>query len=166
MLQLGTALALLGVAYASPFEKAAALSDCLSASGVPTTAPGTNDWKLDASPYNLRLNYTPVAIAVPTTAKHVQDTVACAAKLGVKANAKCGGHSYGSFGLGGEDGHLTLELDRMNKVTLDKETGIARVEGGARLGHVASELYDQGKRGFSHGTCPGYVNSIASLCMC
>ncbi|KAK1756959.1 putative FAD-linked oxidoreductase YvdP [Echria macrotheca] len=155
MLQLGAFVALLGLASASPFEKAAALSDCLSSAGVPTDATGTSDWKLDAAPYNLRLNYTPVAIAVPTTAAHVQGAIACAAKLGVKANAKCGGHSYGSFGLGGEDGHLILELDRMNNVVLDNSTGIARVEGGARLGHVASELYNQGKRGFSHGTCPG-----------
>lgn len=155
MLQLAPLLALLGLAAASPFEKQAALTDCLSAAGVPVSAPGTPDWKLDASPYNLRLNFTPVGIAVPTTTKHIQDTVACAVKLGVKANAKCGGHSYGSFGLGGEDGHLTLELDRMNEVILDKETGIARVQGGARLGHVASELYKQGNRGFSHGTCPG-----------
>ncbi|KAK0652835.1 hypothetical protein B0T16DRAFT_388034 [Cercophora newfieldiana] len=147
--------ALLGLAAASPFEKQAALSACLSASSVPTSAPGTQDWKLDASPYNLRLNYTPVAISVPTTAEHVQNAVACAAKLGIRANAKCGGHSYGSFGLGGEDGHLTIELDRMNEVVLDTATGNARVQGGARLGHVASELWTQGKRAFSHGTCPG-----------
>ena len=148
-------LALLGLAAASPFEKAAALSECLSAAGVPTSAPGTPDWKLDAAPYNLRLNFTPVAIAVPATQKHVQDAVACAAKLGVKANAKCGGHSYGSFGLGGEDGHLTIELDRMDKVVLENTTGVATVQAGARLGHVASQLYTQGKRAFSHGTCPG-----------
>ncbi|KAK3359446.1 hypothetical protein B0T25DRAFT_98854 [Lasiosphaeria hispida] len=155
MLSLLPLFALLGLTAALESEKAAALADCLSTCGVPVNAPGTADWKLDAAPYNLRLNYTPVAIAVPTTAQHVQDAVSCAAKLGVKANAKGGGHSYGSFGLGGEDGHLTIELDRMNKVVLDNTTGIATVEGGSRLGHVAFELYNQGKRGFSHGTCPG-----------
>ncbi|KAK4191294.1 putative reticuline oxidase precursor, partial [Podospora australis] len=148
-------LGLAGTGYASPFDKASSLSDCLLASEVPVSAPGTADWKLDAAPFNLRLNFTPVAIAVPRNAKHVQDAVACAAKLGIKANAKCGGHSYASFGLGGEDGHLTIEMDRMNKVVLDNTTGIATVEGGSRLGHVAWELYQQGKRGFSHGTCPG-----------
>ncbi|KAK3366153.1 hypothetical protein B0T24DRAFT_414925 [Lasiosphaeria ovina] len=161
MLPLHPLLALLGLAgaspaaHASPFDKADALADCLSKSGVPTDALGTDDWKLDVAPYNLRLNFTPVGIAVPTTPKHVQDAVACAAKLGVKANAKCGGHSYGSFGLGGEDGHLTIEMDRMNKVVLDNTTGIATIEGGSRLGHVAWELYNQGNRAFSHGTCPG-----------
>lgn len=155
MLRLAPFVALLGLANASPFDKAAALTNCLVDSGVPVNAPGSADWKLDAAPFNLRLNFTPVAIAVPTTSKHVQDAVACAAQLGIKANAKCGGHSYASFGLGGEDGHLTIEMDRMNKVVLDNTTGIATVEGGSRLGHVAYELYQQGKRGFSHGTCPG-----------
>ncbi|KAK3370034.1 hypothetical protein B0H63DRAFT_402711 [Podospora didyma] len=149
------ATTLASICQASPLDKAEALSDCLSKSGVPTDALGSEDWKLDASPYNLRLNFTPVGIAVPTTVKHIQDAVACAAKLGVKANAKCGGHSYASFGLGGEDGHLTIEMDRMNKVILNNATGIASVEGGSRLGHVAYELYNQGKRAFSHGTCPG-----------
>lgn len=153
-------LALLGLAtasQASPFDQADTLTECLTKSGVPVDVHGSSDWKLDVSPFNLRLNFTPVAIALPTIPKHVQDAVACARQLGIKANAKCGGHSYASFGLGGEDGHLIIEMDRMNKVVLDNSTGIATVEGGSRLGHVAWELYNQGKRGFSHGTCPGYV---------
>lgn len=43
----------------------------------------------------------------------------------------------------------------MNAVRLDTASGIASVEGGSRLGYVVSELYAQGKRAFSHGTCPG-----------
>lgn len=139
----------------SAFQKRDVLADCLSKAGVPTDSPGSDDYKLDMSPFNLRLNYTPVAIAVPTTVQHIQNAVACAAKLGVKANAKGGGHSYASFGLGGTDGHLVIELDRMNAVVLNNSSGVASVEGGSRLGHVASELLAQGNRGFSHGTCPG-----------
>ncbi len=151
-------LALLGLAstsYASPFDKADALVDCLTKAGVPVDASGSPDYLLDATPFNLRLNYTPVAVAAVTTTKHIQDAVACARQLGIKANAKCGGHSYASFGLGGEDGHLIVELTRMNKVVLDNTTGIATAQGGTRLGHLASELYNQGKRAISHGTCPG-----------
>jgi len=161
MFRLPPLFALLGLATlvpataASPFDKADALAECLSKSGVPIDGIESPDWKVDVAPFNLRLSYTPVGIVVANTVQHVQDAVACAARIGVKANAKCGGHSYGSFGLGGEDGHLTIELDRMNKIILDNTTGIARVEGGARLGHVANELYKQGRRAFSHGTCPG-----------
>ena len=151
-------LALLGLAstsHASPFDKAGELVDCLTKADVPVDASGSADYLLDATPFNLRLNYTPVAVAAVTTTKHIQDAVGCARQLGIKANAKCGGHSYASFGLGGEDGHLIVELTRMNKVVLDNSTGIATAQGGTRLGHLASELYNQGKRAISHGTCPG-----------
>lgn len=151
-------LQLLGQAQLSSASRLGAnttIEDCLKTAGVPLDAPGTADWAQDVAPFNLRLNYTPVAIAVPTTVAHIQDAVRCAAKLGLKANPKCGGHSYASFGLGGEDGHLVIEMDQMDSVVLDNSTGIATIQGGARLGHIATELYAQGKRDFSHGTCPG-----------
>ncbi|TLD09953.1 hypothetical protein PgNI_06467 [Pyricularia grisea] len=142
-------------ALASPLSKIALLDNCLSAAEVPIDAPGSPDWLLDSTTFNLRLNYTPAAIATPTTIPQIQAAVSCAATAGLKANAKSGGHSYASFGTGGEDGHLVIQLDRMNGVSLDVDTGIATVQGGARLGRVANELYKQGKRAISHGTCPG-----------
>lgn len=72
----------------------------------------------------------------------------------MRVSARGGGHSYGSFGLGGEDGHLVIVLDSMDSVTLG-EDGKAVVQPGARLGHVAYELFNQGHRAISHGTCPG-----------
>ena len=134
------------------------LSTCLAAASVPIDAPSSSNWTADALPYNKRLAYNPIAIAVPNALQHIQDAVKCAAQNGLKANAKSGGHSYASFGLGGEDGHLVIELDRMNAVkVVDNSTGVAMIEGGARLGHVATKLYTQGGRAMAHGTCPGYV---------
>jgi FAD/FMN-containing dehydrogenase len=130
------------------------LDDCLTCAGVPFNVRGSASWRKDVAPFNARLPYVPVAIAVPTEIAHIQDAVRCAAKVGVKASPKCGGHSYASFGLGGEDGHLVIELDRMKNVVVGSD-GIARIQAGARLGHVASELYAQGKRAIAHGTCPG-----------
>ncbi|AEO63154.1 a2da38d3-a863-4ab5-9c5d-49416d8232d7 [Thermothielavioides terrestris] len=155
LISLSALLGLAGSSHALALDKAAALADCLSKASVPVDAPGSADYKLDVSSFNLRLNYTPVAVVGVNTTKQIQDAVSCARQLGLKANAKCGGHSYASFGLGGEDGHLVIEMSRMNKVVLDNDTGIATVEGGARLGHLAVELYTQGNRAISHGTCPG-----------
>ncbi len=155
-MQLAYALSTIAVALAaaSPHTKRAAIDDCLSTAKVPVDARNSSDWKVDVHTYNQRLLYTPAAIAIPSTVEHIQAAVSCAAKAGVKVTPKCGGHSYASFGLGGEDGHLVLQLDRMDKVTLDPDTQIATVQPGARLGHVAMELYEQGNRAFSHGTCP------------
>jgi len=156
MLRLATlaGLAIGANAIAVPLAKRAALESCLKEAEVPIDAPGTKDYEMDSAPFNVRLPYSPAAIAVPQTEKHIQDAIACGVKNGVKVTPKCGGHSYSNFGFGGEDGHLMLELDRMNEVTIDKD-GIATVPGGSRLGHVAYTLFNEAGRAFSHGTCPG-----------
>lgn len=136
-------------------DKRASIDDCLRTAAVPVNERDSTSWAQDTLPFNDRLHYNPVAIAVPTTVAHIQAAVSCAVKVGVKATPKGGGHSYASSGLGGEDGHLVIQLDRMYNVTLDTKTNIATIQPGARLGHVATELFKQGKRAFSHGTCPG-----------
>lgn len=139
---------------------------CLTSSGVPIDAKGSADWNRDAAPFNLRVPYTPVAVAVPTTIEHIQKSVLCAKTLGIKASAKSGGHSYASMGLGGEDGHLVVELDRMHNVTLG-EGNIAIAQPGVRLGHLATELATKYGRAIAHGTCPGSVlRRFSSLWSC
>jgi hypothetical protein len=57
-------------------------------------------------PFNLRLQYKPIAVVIPTTNQHVQDAVVAAGNCGVKVQAKSGGHSYASFSSGGQDGSM------------------------------------------------------------
>ncbi|KAI1342298.1 Glucooligosaccharide oxidase [Xylariaceae sp. FL0016] len=149
------AIGLLGLAQGAALDRRAVLEDCLSQAKTSIDAVGSKDWDLDTRPFNERLAYKPEVVAVPTTAAQIQSAIACGKKLGYKVTPKGGGHSYASYGLGGEDGHLVIQLDRMFAVKLDDKTGKATVEAGARLGHVAAELYAQGKRAISHGTCPG-----------
>lgn len=141
--------------HGAVLDRRAALEGCLLEASVPVDARGSADWVDDVSSFNGRVKFDPIAIAVPTTVEHIQAAVSCGAEAGVKVTPKTGGHSYASLGLGGEDGHLVLALDRMHNVTLDKETNTATVQSGTRLGHLASELFAQGKRAIAHGTCPG-----------
>ncbi|KAK1760328.1 Glucooligosaccharide oxidase [Echria macrotheca] len=127
---------------------------CLTSAGVPIDTKGSADWQRDAAPFNLRVPYTPVAVSVPTTIAQIQKSVICGKSLGIKVSAKSGGHSYASIGLGGEDGHLVVELDRMYNVSL-AEGNIAVVQPGTRLGHLATELATKYGRAIAHGTCPG-----------
>ncbi|KAH8599583.1 hypothetical protein B0O99DRAFT_590161 [Bisporella sp. PMI_857] len=131
------------------------ITDCLDASSVPQVLSGTANFTQAIKPFNLRLPFTPVAVAVPTTTAQVQAAVACGVKLGVTVSPKSGGHSYASHGLGGEDGHLVVDMKYWNTVALDNSTGIATVGPGSRLGNVAQALYAQGSAAISHGTCPG-----------
>ena len=133
----------------------ATIEKCLTDAKVPISTKASEDWTEDAAPFNIRLPYSPTAIAFPQNTKHIQESVKCGKKLGIKVTAKSGGHSYASFGLGGENGHLVVELDQLYNVTYDAKKNIATVQPGARLGHVATVLYEQYGRAISHGTCPG-----------
>lgn len=139
-----------------PPVSSSALSLCLADANIPFMVQGSVDWKRSIKPWNVRLAYTPAAVATPHTIEQIQVAVNCGIKNRVRVTAKGGGHSFGSYGLGGEGGHLVIELQQLNKVTLF-ENGTARIQPGARLGHVSSELYKQGGRAIPHGACPGSV---------
>ncbi|KAF5020130.1 hypothetical protein F66182_7841 [Fusarium sp. NRRL 66182] len=131
-----------------------ALNACLAERAVPYVPRNSTQWTQEARPYNLRLAYIPAAIVIPTTTEHIQDAVRCGSLHGVRVSARSGGHSYGSFGYGGEDGHLVVVLDAMDRVTLNKDMS-CNIQAGARLGHVATELFKLDQRAIPHGTCPG-----------
>jgi len=135
-------------------SKYANIVNCLTAASVPQDYPGTSNFTQDIIPYNLRVNFTPVAVAVPSTVPQVQAAVRCASAVGVKVNPKSGGHSYAGHSIGGEDGHFIIDLKYFYDVTVNS-SGIATVGPGARLGNVALALYDQGHRALAHGICPG-----------
>ena len=65
--------------------------------------------------------------------------------------------------LGGEDGHLIVDMRRFNSVTVDPEAHTAVVGAGGRLGNIALALYEQGKQAISHGTCPGSVEITGEI---
>jgi len=146
---------LLASTNATPLAKRAALDDCLKKAAVPTLTSGTADYTQSIKPFNNRVTFKPAAYAVPTTVKHVQDAVACGAANNILVTAKSGGHSYGSHGLGGEDGHLIVDMRGFKAVTLDAAADTAIIGTGGRLGDVATALYNQGKKAMVHGTCPG-----------
>ncbi|EPS40171.1 hypothetical protein H072_6036 [Dactylellina haptotyla CBS 200.50] len=129
--------------------------DCLNSKSVPQALPGSSSFTFEARGFNLRLPFTPAAIAMPTTVPQVQAAVLCGVQYKLKITAKAGGHSYANHGIGGENGHLMINMKYFNSVTLDTTTNIATIGPGARLGNVAQALYNQGKRAISHGTCPG-----------
>lgn len=66
--------------------------------------------------------------------------------MSTKVAARCGGHSYAAFGIGGKDGSLVIDMANFSSVSVDAETGIATVGGGVRLGNMANELWKQGER--------------------
>jgi len=160
-------LLLAAVVCALPGRKVtrAEIDSCLDSAAVPQYLSTSTNFTQAVLPYNLRIPFTPVAVAVPTTVAQVQAAVKCGAKLGITVSPKSGGHSYANHGIGGEDGHLMVDMKYWNTVSLDKDSGVATIGPGSRLGNVAQALYTQGNVALSHGTCPSYVlicNAIQS----
>ncbi|KAH7336607.1 glucooligosaccharide oxidase [Rhexocercosporidium sp. MPI-PUGE-AT-0058] len=136
-------------------QRRATVVDCLSTAGVPRSVAGSANFTQAIKPFNLRLPFTPVAVATPSTVAQVQAAVACGAQYKLAVTAKGGGHSYASHGIGGENGHLVVDMKLFTSVSVDSTTQIASIGTGSRLGNVAIALFNQGQRMFSHGTCPG-----------
>ncbi|ORY14324.1 glucooligosaccharide oxidase [Clohesyomyces aquaticus] len=143
------------LSHANPLDKRAVVDTCLSTAKVPVFTSGSGDYNQAIKPFNNRVTFKPAAYAVPQTIQQVQDAVKCGSSNGVTVTAKSGGHSYGSHGLGGEDGHLIVDMRNFNSVTVDQAAFTANIGPGGRLGNVATALYNQGKQAISHGTCPG-----------
>ena len=109
---------------------------------------------IDAIPWNLRCRPQPLAITYVQDARDVALAVKVAASFNVPVQARSGGHSFGSYSLGGKDGALVIDLAALNTVHVDQSTWKATIGGGTRLKQVTNGLFDQGKRAIAHGTCP------------
>ncbi|OQD81026.1 hypothetical protein PENANT_c030G01884 [Penicillium antarcticum] len=130
------------------------LADCLATKDVLTVFNTSAQWLELAKSFTFARLYNPVAITLPTTPQEVSESVSCAASVGIKVQARSGGHSYASYSTGGKNGSLIVDLRMFNEITVDNKTGVASVGGGVRLGNLDLSLYAQGKRALSHGTCP------------
>lgn len=131
------------------------LDDCLASFEDPVLSSGSTNYTQAIKPFNLRVPFRPASYVVPSSVEHIQDAVSCGVKNKIHVTAKSGGHSYGSHGLGREDGHLVIDMRHFNSVIVDQQAHTAVIGAGVRLGNTALALYDQVKQATSHGTCPG-----------
>ncbi|KAJ8481694.1 hypothetical protein ONZ45_g15225 [Pleurotus djamor] len=156
MFSLSGCISLLSVASlvaAFPHDIRADLVTCLKSAGLSVVAPGAPDYAQDSLAFNRRFTYTPAAIVFPTSPAQVSSAVKCAKSSNVPVAARSGGHSYGAFGLGGQNGALVVDLSKMKKITMNSDQ-TATIQTGNRLGDVASTLFNNGGRAMPHGTCP------------
>ncbi|ETS87173.1 hypothetical protein PFICI_01001 [Pestalotiopsis fici W106-1] len=128
---------------------------CMEFRNTPCLEPRDREWDQYAATYNIRVPVTPKFIALPRSIDEVALAMECVHICGLTAQAKSGGHSYGSFSNGGFDGEVVVDLREMQTVHVDSRTNVARVDGGLRLGNLAVALYQQGERALAHGSCAG-----------
>ncbi|KAI1814152.1 Glucooligosaccharide oxidase [Poronia punctata] len=111
-----------------------------------------SDWESYSSTYNKFVPSIPTVVIIPKDVPQVQLSVITASKLGLKIQARSGGHSYASHSNGGWNGSAVIDLRNFQDIVLNP-SGIVRVGGGVRLGNLSSEIFRQGQRALAHGTC-------------
>ncbi|KAK6978117.1 Reticuline oxidase [Favolaschia claudopus] len=109
---------------------------------------------LYVKPYNTAIHVTPAAVTRPSTAQDVAGIVQCAAASSVKVQPRSGGHSYGNYGIGGEDGAVVVDLANFQQFSMDNTTWKATIGAGTLLADVTDRLHNAGGRAIAHGTCP------------
>ncbi|CAI9116453.1 OLC1v1017595C1 [Oldenlandia corymbosa var. corymbosa] len=149
------------------------IATCLANKGVKnfTLFPNNHDeedtsWRayysfLNFSIQNLRFAESsvpkPIAIVMPETKEELVNSVICCRKGSWEIRVRCGGHSYEGTSSVATDGIPFVIIDLMNldRVSIDLESGVAWVEGGAILGKTYYAISEASKvHGFSAGSCP------------
>lgn len=129
--------------------------DCIHKYKVEIVSNSSPDFQSAVHPFNTRLPWEPLAVTIPKTSTEVSIAVQCARIHKVKVAARSGGHSYGGYSIGGQDGSLVIDLLNFHDIKVDQKTGVATVGPAVRVGNLATTLYENGKRGLAFGTCPG-----------
>ena len=104
--------------------------------------------------YNLNIEVSPAAVTFPENVKEVAAVIKCASGNGLFVQARSGGHSFGNHGLGGTDGAVVIDLEKLQQFSMDESTWVATIGSGTLLGDVTTRLSNAGGRAMPHGTCP------------
>ncbi|MFD7645574.1 FAD-binding oxidoreductase [Kitasatospora sp. NPDC059795] len=110
--------------------------------------PGEEGYEVARLPYNSRFEVRPQAVVFAQEAEDVRQTIAFARRYGLPMAARSGSHSFGGWST---SPGITLDLGRMNAVTVDADT--ATIGGGALLIDVYDALLAE-DRAIPAGSCP------------
>ncbi|PLW42534.1 hypothetical protein PCANC_08601 [Puccinia coronata f. sp. avenae] len=132
----------------------ASLRQKLSALNIDAVFPGDPNYEKFSTAFNRRFTYRPAAIVFPDNTNAVANSVKVGVGEKLLISPRAGGHSYAAYGLGGTNGALVIDLQRINQISVDASSGEAVIGTGSRLGDIALSLNDQGGRALPHGVCP------------
>ncbi|WP_026884111.1 FAD-binding oxidoreductase [Clostridium akagii] len=113
--------------------------------------PSDKEYDILRLEYNLAINKFPLAIVYCYDYVDVSNAIKWCRRNHVRLRIRNGGHNYEGYSTG--TGILIIDTLYMNKIDIDTEQNIAKIQSGALLGNIYSKLWDQGY-GFYGGTCP------------
>ncbi|KAL3812935.1 hypothetical protein ACJIZ3_014203 [Penstemon smallii] len=95
---------------------------------------------------------------MPDNKDELINTVICCRKVSFEVKIRCGGHSYEGTSYISNDESLPfvlIDMMNLNRVSVDLESELSWVEGGATLGQTYYSISESSHvHGFSAGSCP------------
>lgn len=101
-------------------QNSTSLEECLGQ--VQATFDDDFTWANETSPWQLRIKPKPATVVHPSTTDDIAKALSCAEQYSLKVAALNGGHSYGAYGLGGNDGALVINMEKFTETTYDEVT--------------------------------------------
>ncbi|BGP41811.1 hypothetical protein JCM10449v2_005802 [Rhodotorula kratochvilovae] len=142
------------LAHAAPLSRRMQdLASCLTDAGLSPVTDALPVYDQNVRAYNQRLQPYPSVILYPSYPSDIPTALSCASANNVKVSARGGGHSYASYGLGKEDGGLTIDMSNFRDISVD-DNGLAIIGGGNRLGDIYLALDWRGWA-IAAGSCHG-----------
>jgi hypothetical protein len=92
--------------------------------------------------WNADIDRRPAALARCESVEDVRRAVLAATQAGLEIAVRGGGHSFPGYSMG--EGGLVIDLSRMNRVTVEPDARLARVQGGALLADLDAEAQAHG----------------------
>ncbi|KAK4494512.1 hypothetical protein PRZ48_014810 [Zasmidium cellare] len=135
-----------------PRQLPQSLNECLSQTSAEIIYPSSPEYNTTAQSQNTNYHYRPAAIALPKSTSQVAAVVNCASHGDVEISTYGGGHGYASYALGGSDGYLVIDSQRMQDIIPNDVDKTVTVGMGVRIGPLSKAL---GPKGWAipHGTC-------------
>ncbi|KAI1318290.1 hypothetical protein F5Y16DRAFT_419065 [Xylariaceae sp. FL0255] len=124
----------------------AAISTLLN-EGVSVLKIGDKDYERSVATSNLLYRFLrPGCVVQPTQISEVQTVIRVAKSQGIAVTIKNGGHSYTGSSIA-KDG-ISLDLSRLNNVTVDMDAETMTLQGGALWGHAYKALVNGSYSGY------------------
>ncbi|GFZ29824.1 FAD-binding protein [Clostridium zeae] len=113
--------------------------------------PSDKEYQFLRLEYNRDINKFPLAIVYCYNNTDVSNAIKWCRKNDISLRIRTGGHNYEGYST--SNGALVVDTTYMNNIEIDEKNDVVKIQAGARLGKVYSELAKKGYA-FAGGTCP------------
>eukprot|EP01053_Blabericola_migrator_P005591 Blabericola_migrator_1__5590@NODE_2846_length_2294_cov_5_066906_g1784_i0_p1_GENE_NODE_2846_length_2294_cov_5_066906_g1784_i0NODE_2846_length_2294_cov_5_066906_g1784_i0_p1_ORF_typecomplete_len485_score63_55FAD_binding_4/PF01565_23/4_5e33BBE/PF08031_12/0_0044_NODE_2846_length_2294_cov_5_066906_g1784_i06592113 len=142
------------VSFLSAFASDALLRACLVAEGLNFKWNDESHFEEWIEVINTMWKSHPSVVVRAANTSDVSKSLQCAQLDNRVVTARSGGHSYGGFSRGMNNG-MVIDLRAMHAVTVDPHREVVEFEPGVKLSRLLTALDDAGHYVVPAGTCPG-----------